>query len=95
MLYEVITGFLYPNLAFFKNAHILYKPELMERDNAFPRVVCVRITSYNVCYTKLLRDRFFKSVASSPVFDPVREVWGEGFSALVRDMGRSYKGAKP
>lgn len=30
-------------------------------------------------------ERFFKSVAGSPVFDPLREVWGAGFDAFLHD----------
>ncbi len=30
-------------------------------------------------------DRFFRKVAGSPVFDPIREVWGAGFEAFLRD----------
>src|SRR5438128_10266729 len=30
-------------------------------------------------------DRFFRKVAGSPVFDPIREVWGAGFDAFLRE----------
>jgi long-chain acyl-CoA synthetase len=30
-------------------------------------------------------DRFFRKVAGSPVFDPLREVWGAGFDAFLRE----------
>ena len=30
-------------------------------------------------------DRFFRKVAASPVFDPLREVWGAGFEAFLRE----------
>src|SRR4051812_41536257 len=29
--------------------------------------------------------RFFRKVAGSPVFDPIREVWGAGFDAFLHD----------
>lgn len=29
-------------------------------------------------------DRFFKKVATSPAFDPVRETWGEGYESFLR-----------
>ena len=30
-------------------------------------------------------DRFFRKVAGSPAFDPIREVWGAGFDAFLRE----------
>ena len=30
-------------------------------------------------------DRFFRKVAGSPVFDPIREVWGDGFEPFLRE----------
>jgi long-chain acyl-CoA synthetase len=30
-------------------------------------------------------ERFFKSIAASPVFQPLREVWGGGFDAFLRE----------
>src|SRR5262252_5701819 len=30
-------------------------------------------------------ERFFQKIAASPVFDPLREVWGEGFNAFLRE----------
>lgn len=30
-------------------------------------------------------DRFFRKVVSSPAFDPIREVWGAGFDAFLRE----------
>src|SRR5438874_6825583 len=30
-------------------------------------------------------DRFFRKVAGSPVFDPIREVWGAGFDAFLHE----------
>jgi len=30
-------------------------------------------------------ERFFQKIAASPVFDPLREVWGDGFDAFLRE----------
>src|SRR6476661_5840843 len=30
-------------------------------------------------------ERFFRKVAASPVFDPLREVWGDGVEAFLRE----------
>jgi len=30
-------------------------------------------------------ERFFQKIAASPVFDPLREVWGDGFEAFLRE----------
>ena len=30
-------------------------------------------------------ERFFKKVATSPAFDPVRELWGDGYESFMRE----------
>src|SRR5438093_5709658 len=37
-------------------------------------------------------ERFYKSVAGSPAFDPVREVWGDGFDAFLREKTEPLDG---
>ena len=37
-------------------------------------------------------DRFFRKVAGSPVFDPIREVWGDGFDAFLREKVQPLAG---
>ena len=37
-------------------------------------------------------ERFFKSVAGSPAFDPVREVWGAGFDAFLHEKAEPIGG---
>ena len=37
-------------------------------------------------------DRFFRKVVASPVFDPLRQTWGAGFDAFLRDKCRPIPG---